>query len=172
MVIPLLALAVPSVISWVVNYNGWFGELLRGALPVPEADLTKETVNWGLAGASVAMAVAGIAVAYVIYVARQGLAETMGRVFKPLYVLFSNKWFADWIAEDFIVRRVVYQGISFAGEMFDRYVVDGVANGFGLVTSRGGALLRRVQSGEFQAYGFVFGAGVAVIAVVLIVVAR
>ncbi len=96
----------------------------------------------------------------------------MGKIFRPLYVLFINKWYGDVIGEDIIVRGLVYRGIAFVAQLIDTYVIDGIANGFGLVTDRGGAVLRRAASGEFQAYGFIFSAGVAVIAVVLVVIAR
>jgi len=172
MVLPLLVLAVPSVISWIVNYNGWFGDLLRAALPAAELDKTFESVNWGLAGASVAMAVLGILVAYVIYVARPSLQFEMGRILHPVYVLFSNKWYADWVAEDRISRTVVVRGVAFISEAFDTYVIDRVANGLGELTEAGGGLIKLAQSGQFQAYGFIFGAGVAVIAVAMMVAGR
>ncbi len=172
MVLPLLILAVPSVLSWLVNYNGWFGELLRAALPVPSLDRTVETVNWTLAVVSAALAVSGILAAYVIYVARQGLAVTMGRVLRPLYVLFINKWYLDWFAENFIVRGVIYRGLALASQAFDSRVIDGVANGAGDATQVAGAGVKRAQSGQMQAYGFVFSAGVAVIAIALLVASR
>jgi NADH-quinone oxidoreductase subunit L len=172
MVLPLLVLAVPSVISWIVNYNGWFGDLLRAALPAAELDKTIESVNWGLAGASVAMGVLGILVAYVIYVARPSLQFEMGRILHPVYVLFSNKWYADWVAEDLISRTVVVRGVAFISEAFDTYVIDRVANGLGELTEVGGGLIKLAQSGQFQAYGFIFGAGVAVIAVAMMVAGR
>ncbi len=172
MVLPLLVLAVPSVISWIVNYNGWFGDLLRAALPAAELDKTIESVNWGLAGASVAMGVLGILVAYVIYVARPSLQFEMGRILHPVYVLFSNKWYADWVAEDLISRTVVVRGVAFISEAFDTYVIDRVANGLAELTEVGGGLIKLAQSGQFQAYGFIFGAGVAVIAVVMMIAGR
>jgi len=172
MVLPLLVLAVPSVISWIVNYNGWFGDLLRAALPAAELDKTIESVNWGLAGASVAMGVLGILVAYVIYVARPSLQFEMGRILHPVYVLFSNKWYADWVAEDLISRTVVVRGVAFISEAFDTYVIDRVANGLAELTEVSGGLIKLAQSGQFQAYGFIFGAGVAVIAVAMMVAGR
>jgi len=173
MTLPLVVLAVPSVISWLVEWHsGWFGELIRHALPGTGIDRTPETVNWPLAVLSIVVALAGVATAYVIYQARPALAETMGRVFRPLYVLFIRKWFMDDLAETLVSRYAVYRGLALVCELFDTYVIDGVANGLGALGVRAGAMLRRVQNGEFGAYGFVFGAGVAVIAVVLIAVAR
>jgi proton-translocating NADH-quinone oxidoreductase chain L len=172
MVLPLLILAVPSIISAAVIINGWFPDLLKGALPNAAIDHTNESFNYALAVGSTVLALVGIAVAYVIYVARPGLDEVMGKVFRPLYVLFSNKWYGDVIGEDIIVRGLVYRGVAFISAMFDQYVVDGIANGFGLATDMGGAVLKRVQSGQFQAYGLIFGAGVAVIAVVLLAAAH
>jgi len=171
MVLPLVLLAVLSIVSWLVKYTG-FTDFLRGALPSPEVDQTKETVNWTLAVSSSVVAVAGIAAAYVIYMARQGLAETMGRALKPLYLLFSHKWYLDWLGQDFIVGGLVYRGVAHASDFFDSRVVDGVASGLAATTTRAGAALRRAQSGEFQAYGFILSAGVAVIAVVLLAVSR
>jgi len=173
MLLPLVILAVPSVISWLVNYHThWFGDLIKHALPAGTPERTDEVVSWGLVIASVVMALAGIFVGYVIYEARRGLDVTMGKIFRPLYVLFINKWYADVIGEDIIVRGLVYRGIAYAAQLIDTYLIDGIANGFGMATDRSGAVLRRAASGEFQAYGFIFSAGVAVIAVVLVVIAR
>jgi proton-translocating NADH-quinone oxidoreductase chain L len=173
MVLPLLILAVPSVISWLVNVpNPWFGDLIKGALPDPTQDVTPESINWGIAIGSTALAVIGIGTAYVIYVLREGLVETMGRVLRPLYVLFINKWYADVIGEDIIVRGVVYRGLAYAAEMFDTNVVDGVANGIGKATEVGSAALRRMQTGQFPAYGFIFSAGVAALAIALLLAGR
>jgi proton-translocating NADH-quinone oxidoreductase chain L len=169
MLLPLLALSVPAMISWLVEWrSGWFGGLLRASLPSAAIDRTPDAVNWPLAYASIAMALAGIGMAYVVYMTREDLPVLMGKIFRPLYILFSHKWFADDIAEGLITREAVYKGLAFASASFDTYVVDGIANGLALAGSRGGALLRRAQSGEFGAYGFVFGAGVAVVAVALI----
>jgi NADH-quinone oxidoreductase subunit L len=172
LLLPLVILAVPSVTSWLVNNpTPWFGDLIKNALPPGTPELTDETVNWGLVVASIVMALAGIFVGYVIYQARRGLDVRMGQLFRPFYLLFSNKWFADVIAEDIIVRSLVYRGVAYVCQLVDTHVIDGIANGLGTVTERGGALLRRVVNGEFEAYGFIFSAGVAVIAVVLVVIA-
>ena len=173
MTIPLLVLTVPAMISWLVDWrSGWFGNLLRAALPNAAIDRTPDAVNWPLAVASIAMALAGIGAAYVVYMTREDLPVLMGKIFRPFYILFSHKWFADDIAEGLLTRDAMYKGLAFASASFDTYVVDGVANGFALIGERGGAMLRRAQNGEFGAYGFIFGAGVAVVAAALIAAGR
>ena len=47
----------------------------------------------------------------------------------PLPTIIERKYFMDDLAEDILVRKVLYGGIAQVCELFDRYVVDGVVNG-------------------------------------------
>lgn len=71
----------------------------------------------------------GIAVGWFIYLSRAVKPESLARAFKPLYVLFLNKWYFDEIYEALFIRPT--QGLARAAAWFDDRVVDrtGVALG-------------------------------------------
>ena len=60
---------------------------------------------------------------------------------------------------------LVYRGI-------DQFVVDGVVNGSGSVSTESGQLLRRLQTGKVQQYGAILFAGATVLAGVFVFVLR
>jgi NADH-quinone oxidoreductase subunit L len=51
-----------------------------------------------------------------------------------------------------VVRGVLDRGIGRAAAAFDQYVVDGVVNGLASATRIAGDGLRRLESGQLQAY--------------------
>ena len=55
----------------------------------------------------------------------------------PLPMVIERKYFMDDLAEDILVRKVLYGGIAQACELFDRYVVDGIAAATGHTVRHG-----------------------------------
>jgi NADH-quinone oxidoreductase subunit L len=88
----------------------------------------------------------------------------------PLPRIVEQKYYMDVLAEDILVRRVLYGGIGRALELIDTYVIDGVVNGLGRVARLGGDMLRRSTVGQQQAYSSLLLAGTVVAVVVLLVV--
>jgi NADH-quinone oxidoreductase subunit L len=65
----------------------------------------------------------------------------------------------DHLYERVIVGTLFYRGVAFVLDQFDRLVVDGTVNGAAWCTGRAAAGLRRLQSGQVQAYAAVGFAG-------------
>jgi NADH-quinone oxidoreductase subunit L len=82
-------------------------------------------------------------------------AEGAQRSLAPLHKLVSNKYYLDHLYERVIVGTVLYRGVAFVLDLFDRRVVDGIVNGTAWSTGRASAGLRQIQSGQLQAYGVV-----------------
>ncbi|MBI2867579.1 MAG: NADH-quinone oxidoreductase subunit L [Chloroflexi bacterium] len=165
MVLPLVVLAVGAIITGFVNPPGfdflgipahWFGEFI-----VPDEHALE--FNWSIAIASSIVAVAGIGLAYLVYGARVISAESLGRLFKPAYIVVSRKYFMDELYEGFLVRRVFYRGVTYVTSEFDRVVVDGVANLAGWTGRNTGRVLALLQTGQVQAYGAVVSLGLVLI---------
>ncbi len=66
---------------------------------------------------------AGIALAYRIWVARPGTAERIRVRLHPVYELLVNKWYFDEIIDAAIVRPVAIAG-DFMRDVFERRVID------------------------------------------------
>jgi len=162
MVVPMVILAILSVVSGWANVTGEFGKFMGG----------EETVGWGhfftifthpLPIISLLVALLGIGFAYAIYSAKWLSAESIGRTFSPFYTLFSRKYWFDELYERVIVVRVLVNGIFWVLQLFDTYVVDGLVNGIAGGTVAGGSAIRRAQTGQLQAYGLAIFVGILII---------
>lgn len=164
MVGPLLILAIPAILTGFLNFNGGFGDLIKGALPDQMRAASPETTNWGILISSTLLALLGILAASIVYFYRRGLDEVLGRSLRPAWIFLSNRMYIDALVQDGIVAGAMYHGLCAIGQVFDTYVVDGAVNGAAWVTRRTGYYVRAAQNGELQTYGFVFLSGVVLIA--------
>ncbi len=124
---------------------------------------TKSGLLWlGLALGTV-IALAGIALAYRIWVKRPEIATAARTRFKPLYELFVNKWYFDELIDALVVRPVAAAGV-FARDVFERRVIDEtIVGGTTGVVRAGSAAVRAVQSGFVRYYAALLVLGVAVV---------
>jgi NADH-quinone oxidoreductase subunit L len=115
---------------------------------------------FGLALGTV-IGLAGIAIAYRIWVARPGTAEVIRTRFKPLYELFVNKWYFDELIDAAVVKPVAALG-DFARDVFERRVIDEtIIGGTTGVVRAGSAAVRAVQSGFVRYYAALLVLGLA-----------
>ncbi|MCL5074649.1 MAG: NADH-quinone oxidoreductase subunit L [Chloroflexi bacterium] len=153
MTIPLILLAIPSILSGLINVNGDFARFMGESKHV--------AVDPVVVGVSMSAALLGILLAYAMYSARWVSAERVGRTFAPIYNTLSHKyWFDDFYQA--IIDKVVL-GLSFAAQWFDLVVIDGIADGLGYALLATGRGLSRIETGRLQNYALAIFAGVAVI---------
>ena len=105
----------------------------------------------------------GILLAYAIYSAKWLSAERIGRMFQPLYKLFSHKYWLDELYEKIFVGKVLVGGFFAGLQGFDSYGVDGAVNGVASGAMATGKALRKAHSGQLQLYGLFIGIGIVVI---------
>jgi NADH-quinone oxidoreductase subunit L len=167
MVVPMVILAVLSVASGWLNITGSFSQFLGhgeyGGVHSLVGDFFGMLAH-PLPLISLLLAGLGIFLAYAMYSAKWLSAETVGRVFRPLYVLFYRKYWLDELYERVIVVKVLVNGIFAALGIFDSRVVDGAVNGVAGGTAGAGGAMRRAQTGQLQAYGIAIAIGVVAIA--------
>jgi len=170
---PLVILAIPAIFAGLINAGGpfghGFGDLVSGALPEFAREEGHGAFNWPVAIISSVLAVAGVLGALAVYGFGARVSVPTGPL-RPLYRLVNNRYFLDDIYITGIARGLVLGVAGGAGRLLDARVIDGVVNGAASVTRALAALLTRVQSGQEQAYGFVFVGGVALIAFVMFAV--
>ena len=122
---------------------------------------------------------AGIALAYALYVQRPERAATLSRRFSSLYTFLDKGWYFDDIYDALFVRPAMAVG-RFVRE-FDLRVLNRLVWGIGRGFLRIGEKLRPLQSGGVQNYalfmlisvlilGVIVGAQYAFLVVALIVV--
>ena len=156
-------LNLPHVMSH--DYALWFDHYLEPAAESHKLHLDAAT-EWGLMGASVAIAVVGILVGFALY--RNGPSSfmerlTRGGVGRFAYVMLYGKWFIDEIYQRSIISPLrVFS--SLLATLVDMWVIDGlVVRGSGFAVVGFGQLISKLQSGSVQIYATVLVVGVAVI---------
>ncbi len=109
---------------------------------------------------STVVAVAGIALAWLFYIARRDLAEAAARSAKSLglYALSHGKFFIDEIYAALIVRPL--DALAAVLAWLDSHLVDGIVNAIGALPRALGAMFRPLQSGMVQFYALVMALGV------------
>jgi NADH-quinone oxidoreductase subunit L len=125
--------------------------------------------NWTLAGLGALLALAGIVAAWAWYGARAYVTEPLLR-FGAAYRVLSRRYYIDEFYMWLIDKAAI--GLAFALSAFDRQALDEVGNGLARLFAQGGSALRTAQTGRVQNYGLALFGGMAVIALVLVLVPR
>jgi NADH-quinone oxidoreductase subunit L len=172
MTVPLMALAVLSAIGGFIQVPLLAGgQLLDRFLEPVFADAASlaPAPHAAHAGAevwlmviSLAVALAGIFVAYRFYVADPEIPRRLAEQARGLYRLVFNKYWVDE-AYDSLVVQPIYRVSMRLWQEFDTVVIDGAVNGVGRQIERGAGLLRRAQVGYVQVYALIFTLGAVVV---------
>jgi NADH-quinone oxidoreductase subunit L len=142
--IPLAVLAVLSLVG------GWLfpiPEFLKAMFPAFE-----EAENPMLMYISVFLGFAGIGLAYLMYVVKPGMADSLAQTFKAPYQLIYNKYFVDEIYSATVVTPLVGGSRIVLWKGVDAGLIDGIVNGVGARCRDVGSLLRLLQSGNIRSY--------------------
>ncbi|MFE4105344.1 NAD(P)H-quinone oxidoreductase subunit 5 [Almyronema epifaneia] len=167
MTLPLMALAVPSVLIGLVgtpfaNYFEAFIHPHTAAIAeVAESAEVAEAFDWHefliMGGSSVGIALIGITLASLMYLSRKIDPSAIAQQIEPLYQLSLNKWYIDEIYDTVFVqgsRKLAKQVLE-----IDIRIVDGIVNLAGFVTLVTGEGLKYLENGRAQFYALiVFGA--------------
>jgi NADH-quinone oxidoreductase subunit L len=167
MTVPLVVLAVLSFVGGYVGlpaglfWGNRFAHFLEPVL-AGHASHPSLALELALMGASVAVAAAGIAVAYLMYVANPALPERLAERARGVYGLLLNKYFVDEAYDAAVVRPTVAAS-TWLWRLFDVRVVDGLVNGTASMVAASSRQWRRLQTGDVQQYAFSFLVGAVLI---------
>jgi NADH-quinone oxidoreductase subunit L len=101
----------------------------------------------------------GIATAYLMYMAQPLLPMRLAEMFRPIYLLFLNKWYFDEIYNTIFVQPLIRLARAL-WQIGDVSVIDGVPNGLAALTVDGSRQTVRLQTGSLAVYAFVMLIGV------------
>lgn len=110
-----------------------------------------------LAAISMAVALTGIALAYVAYQRRMDLAGRARRLLPGAQTFLEKKWYMDHLGDGLLV--LLAKGAAYAAWGFDAKVVDGLVNLAGTLTRQLSGQLRRAQTGRLQNYALLVVVG-------------
>jgi NADH-quinone oxidoreductase subunit L len=188
---PLLTLAVFAVgIGAVLGFppeHGLFHRFLAPAVAAAHAEPAQAglSLEVGLALVSLAIAGAGILLAYQLYVVSPALPERLARSLRPLHTLLARKYYVDelynavfvngllglsrlaWRGDDRIVDGAVNRAASatvgasaFSAWRLDLAIVDGLVNWIADALQEGSDRVKRVQTGLVQNYIMAMALGI------------
>jgi NADH-quinone oxidoreductase subunit L len=158
MTIPLIFLALASVFSGFVPFH---------ALVTTDGNPLHTEFHWMIAGPSIAIAVVGISVAFVLYYKKNSKPESISNTLKGLYTMAYSKFYVDEIYL-FITHKIIFNLISRPVAWFDRHIVDGTMNFIGNTTVYFSGSIRKMQSGQVQWYIWYFTSGVLLLVLLML----
>jgi NADH-quinone oxidoreductase subunit L len=165
MAVAMAVLSVGALFAGLIQVPG-VDNVLFGFLDPAFADSPLSAIHpsvgeeWrGLAIGAV-ISLAGIGLAWVLWVARPELPGLLRERLRPAYLLFVNKWYFDEAIDLLVVRPALAVG-RFANSTFERFVVDGLVTGTRETVGEAGAIVRVVQSGFVRSYALLLIAGFA-----------
>ena len=163
---PLRILAVcAALIGLAAGPTHLFANYLQktmGLTPVPPES---QQLHWGVMALSSVVAIAGIGLSWMFYVASPKVPAAIAKAMKPLYLISQGKFFLDEILKGLVVLPLV--GIAKLATIFDRGVIDGIVDSVGAIPRTLSAIPRQFHTGVVSSYAGVMWAGV-VAAVVLV----
>jgi NADH-quinone oxidoreductase subunit L len=154
MKLPLLLLALAAVGVGVVP----FGHYVGGEEP---------SIPLSFSIAPVLVAVAGIALAYLLYYKENERPQKLATALGGIYQTVKQKFYFDELYL-FITKKIIFNGIAKPAAWVDKNMVDGAMNGLGWVTTRFSASIKALQSGKIQSYTLYFFGGVIALAALFI----
>jgi NADH-quinone oxidoreductase subunit L len=174
--VPLILLAIPSVVIGFMTIQPMlFGEFFKDSIfinlerhPAME-ELAKvfhgpvQMALHGLTAAPFWLALAGVVLAYYMYLVNPALPAAIKRKAQPIYTLLENKYYLDWINENVLARGVRALGLGL-WKGGDEKLIDGaVVNGSWKLVGWVSGMVRRLQSGYIYHYAFGMIIGVFVL---------
>ena len=120
------------------------------------------STEYTLMAVSVAVAVVGIFVAWVMYIKNPELPGKFVARFEGMHRIIFNKWYVDELYDAVFVNPCKKIG-TFLWQVVDARLVDGVVNGCAWVIRGVGTGLRYTQSGYLYNYAMAMVVGVVVI---------
>ncbi len=158
MAFPLVFLAIASISVGFIHFSDFISTDYK---PFHlESDMA-------IAIPSVAIGVAGILIAWLMYKKEKILPNKITEKLGVLYKTTYNKFYIDDIYM-FITKKIIFNLISQPIAWFDRYIIDGFMVGIGTVTLKTSEKIKRFQSGQMQQYAFILVAGALMIVLTIL----
>jgi NADH-quinone oxidoreductase subunit L len=162
MKLPVGILAILSVVGgWIIYALHWNSSFLQ---PVFEGLLVEhEPINWGIAGATVGMAVLFGGLSWYLY-GPNGVRRESEVDLHAKSGILVNMFYFDAIYGALIVAPIKALA-TYVAEIFDVKVIDGLVDGLGKLAALIGRGLRPLNSGYVRRYALTLFAGVALMLV-------
>jgi NADH-quinone oxidoreductase subunit L len=152
----LVVLAILSAVGGFLSIP----HFLEPQLALPKVVGGMERFHYAVVGLSIAIAAAGLALAWWFFSGQAERAERVRRQWPQLNRLLSAKYFVDEAYETFIHRPLLWVSEHVFLGIGDRRLFDGALHGLAALSQGTARLLARVQTGSLHLYAFLVLAGV------------
>ena len=177
--LPLILLAVPSVIiGYIAIEPMLYGNFFKDVIYVnhelhPVMNIMKEEFHGAMGMVShslhtpvLYLAIGGVLAAWFLYVKAPQLPAKIAQTFRPVYVLFENKYYLDNIYFAVFAKGTRALG-TFFWKAVDTAIIDnGLVNGAAKLVGAVAGQVRRLQTGFIYTYAAAMVSGVLVLIVV------
>jgi NADH-quinone oxidoreductase subunit L len=169
MIVPLLFLATGAVIAgkllrpWFIGDDWqafWQGSIFNA--PANHVIAALEHVPAWAELSPLVMGLAGIALAYVMYIAFPLLPMRLATQFRGVYLFLLNKWYFDELYDAIFVQPAIRLARLF-WQTGDATLIDSVPNGLAELTVDGARQAVKIQTGSLAVYAFAMLIGVVVL---------
>ena len=115
--------------------------------------------DWSVAAVSLAVALAGIGLATVMYRKENTLPEKFRKAVPALWSWCYHRFYWDELYI-FITHKIIFGCICRPLAWFDRHIIDGTMDAFATITNKASDAIKPLQSGQFQMYVWYYLIGV------------
>ena len=175
MTTPMIILASVSIfIGFIINPpfklfgidKHWLVENLQHGVVSLHTDF-----NLSLAVVSSIIAISGILLAASMYLKITVLnansplisPKSVSKIFQPLNILFTKKYYFDELYEDLIVSSIFYKKLAKFLSWFDQNIIDVFVNSIGWSARNIGIPIKQIHNGQIQMYATITSLGILVI---------
>jgi len=167
MLVPLMILAVLSVVGGLVGIGNGFEHFLAPVFGSGAGEAVGEAAGRGteflLMGVSVAVALLGLILAYVLYVSKPELPQKVAASLGLFYDAVLNKYYVDELYAKVFVKPLVEGSTNVLWQGVDRKVIDDTVNHAADGARQVSDEVRHMQSGNLRSYAGWIAAGAAVV---------
>jgi NADH-quinone oxidoreductase subunit L len=167
MLVPLMILAVLSVIGGLVGIGDRFEHFLEPVFGSGASEAVGEAAGRGkeflLMGISVAVALAGLILAWVLYVSKPYLPQKIADSLGSFYEAVLHKYYVDELYAKLFVKPLINGSTSILWQGVDRKVIDDTVNNAAEGARHVSDEVRQMQSGNLRSYAGWIAAGAAAV---------
>jgi NADH-quinone oxidoreductase subunit L len=149
---------IPALLGGGNHFEHFLEPVFAAGLERIHLSHPSHAVEYALMGASVLIALAGIGLAYLMYIKKSISAEALAEKYKGIYTVLYNKYYYDEA-----VQAVIVSFSRWLWNFFDEKIIDGLVNLSAKIMLLISLLIRRVQTGLVQNYAGMMVLGALVI---------
>jgi NADH-quinone oxidoreductase subunit L len=157
---PLIVLGVLSIVGGFVGLPAWLGSnrffhFLEPSLALAartESAESPHSMELLFAALSIGVAIAGIFLAYRLYLVRPKSADALAARWKAIHKVLFRKYYVDELYDAAIIHPVQKGSTNILWQKADVGLIDGIVNGAGQTIQNLASIFKHVQNGLLRSY--------------------